>query len=145
MRVDSEDRMAAALYEVFIDGEKREDCLMADDEQGVAEVMVFGADGKPTVNHDLPRGVETKMVWGQVELRPTDPNGAVLNQLAAARMPMPRLEVRSEIATMLYRFDTMVSFEALMRMDRELARHLADHSGRELAAAILAAWEEVNR
>jgi hypothetical protein len=145
MRVDSEDRMAAALYEVFIDGEKREDCLMADDEQGVAEVMVFDGDGKPIVNLALPRGVETKMVWGTVELRPTDPHQAVLHQLAAGRIVPPLLDKCREITTMLYRFETKVSFEALRRMDEELAWHLAEKSGQELVAAILAAWEEVNR
>lgn len=53
----------------YLNGEKLDHCRMADEELGCAEVYHVHADGKTRLD---PKKHGTRMLWGDVEIRPMD-------------------------------------------------------------------------
>lgn len=67
MRSDIDLHPAARYIRCFLDGVELKGCVMADEENGCAEVLLDDEHG-----HRRPRSEGTRMVFGKVELRPIE-------------------------------------------------------------------------
>lgn len=153
MRVDA-DGPERAIYEVFLDGEKLTRCFMADDELGCVEVQVEGA----VVGHpELPRGVETRMRWGAVEIRPAPGHEADAERLLREGPRCHEYERNREgfraagfgvverhvsIDRMAVQFGVHFSLEQFRRMGEEEAKEAAYETAAALRVLIQRAWKE---
>lgn len=87
----------ANYYMPYLNGEKLEDCRMADTDLGCAEVYVLTADGKRTL--------ETRMVFGEIEFRPYRELDPWHNPEHAAQIDAERSELERDLAAASARLD----------------------------------------
>lgn len=75
MRIDIKDEPKSSYYKVSWDGIVLQDVVMADDNAGVVEVLLVNGFGQ-MIPSSGPRGLETRLLTGKVEIIPTDaPSG----------------------------------------------------------------------